>query len=538
MADTDPGDFWLRIRDVLAASVNGLQGGRFIEETLEATCVQLGAGSAWSTLESKGGGALHRSRTASFRGVPPAVLALHVDRMLTNVQRELKTIAGSVDYADEGSFIAVPLWSRPDRSPKGRSLVGGLYLEFASSQGEDPSFVQFVEVVGMFLGGMIAQQALVESSQQDLLVARATQASEVQLELDELLAPDSMSAIADELRGAMESNASIIFLGESGTGKTRLATAFARACHREPIVRATLGMADDLNTITSEIFGHERGSFSGAVSQRRGLVEHADGGTLILDEVLNLPPHAQQLLLDFTQFGWYRPLGYQEREPKTAKVRLLSVTNGDIEQAIAEKRFRQDLYYRLATVPITLPPLRERRWDIPAMAVSYLNRTDVRDDWELSGTATERLTAKGLEWSGNIRELEAVLERARNRARAADRDASSIEADHLDVPGSAAPPPLPPAPEDSPVAAEGASREGIKDKWQELAETKEERRRLRTRSHRRGASCERWHNRQGGAVAFVAANRLDQPYREARNRPGDLQGEVGRRPLANRRLAA
>ena len=93
-----------------------------------------------------------------------------------------------------------------------------------------------------------------------------------------------------------------MILGESGTGKTQLATAFARASQREPIVRATLGFADDLNTITSELFGHERGSFSGAVSKRKGLVEYANEGTLILDEVLNLPRHAQQLLLDFTMF--------------------------------------------------------------------------------------------------------------------------------------------------------------------------------------------------------------------------------------------
>lgn len=476
MPKVDIKDPWPRLRDVLAAAVNGLQDGRFIEETLEATCVQLGAASAWSTLETKGGGAMHRSRTASFRGVAPAVLALHVDEVLRRVQKELKTIAGPVEYAEEGSFVAVPLWSRPSRSAKGRSLVGALYLEFAGDDGTQDVVVDFIESVGMFLGGMIAQQALIEATREDLRVERAIEKGEAQLSLEELLAPDSMHEVREELRGAMTGNASLLILGESGTGKTQVATAFARATHREPVVRATLGMADDLNTITSELFGHERGSYSGAVSQRKGLVEYADGGTLILDEVLNLPATAQQLLLDFTQFGWYRPLGYQARDPKSAKVRLISVTNGDIERAVAEGRFRQDLYYRLATVPITLPALRDRRWEIPSMAVRYLNRTDLHADWELSGEAVEALTSPELRWTGNIRELEAVLERARNRARAGDPESATIEARHLDLHESGATPPRSertPAGSSS-VRTVGDALDVIRTKWEDLAERKQD----------------------------------------------------------------
>ncbi|MBW2510079.1 MAG: sigma 54-interacting transcriptional regulator [Deltaproteobacteria bacterium] len=473
MSKVDGEELWPRLRDVLAAAVNGLQDARFIEETLEATCVQLGAASAWSTLETKGGGAMHRSRTASFRGVAPAVLALHVDDMLTRVQKEPRTLAGPVEYADEGSFAAVPLWSRPSRSAKGRSLVGALYVEFAGDQATEPLIVEFVESVAMLLGGMIAQQTLVEASREDLRIERAMGPSEPQLDFEELLAPRSMHAIAEELRGALTATTSVLLLGESGTGKTRVATAFARATRKEPVVRATLGMADDLNTITSELFGHERGAFSGAVSQRKGLVEYADGGTLILDEILNLPPHAQQLLLDFTQFGWYRPLGYQARDPKKASVRLISVTNGDIDRAVAEGRFRQDLYYRLATLPVVLPPLRERRWDIPDIAVGFLNRTDVKSDWALDDDAIDLLTSAELTWAGNIRELEAVMERARNRARGADLDASVIEARHLDL-GQASP-----ATTRTPKRAElavpsiGAVRDRVREKWVQYVERRE-----------------------------------------------------------------
>ena len=433
MPPLDPTEPWPRLRNVVEASVTGLHRGRFITETLEALCVQLGAASAWSTLETKGDGPMHRSRTTSFRGVAPAILAMHVGDVLEQVRSKLKTVAGPVPYAPDGSFIAVPLWSQPTPSSQGRSLVGALYLEFAKDQGTREAVVGVVETTGALLGGLIAQQTVIEDTQEDLRAERATEHSGQLLTLDELLAPESMASIGEELRSAIGGDESIMILGESGTGKTQLATAFAHASNQTPIVRATLGLSDDLNTITSELFGHERGSFSGAVSKRKGLVEYADRGTLIFDEVLNLPHHAQQLLLDFTQFGSYRPLGFQGPQPKTASLRIISVTNGDVQRAIANREFRQDLYYRLAAVPIILPPLRERRWDIPNIATRYLHRIDPKSNWELDGSAMEALLAPLLRWAGNIRELEAVLKRARNRARASGSQDPVIEALHLDL---------------------------------------------------------------------------------------------------------
>src|SRR5262249_24344692 len=136
--------------------------------------------------------------------------------------------------------------------------------------------------------------------------------------LDELLAPPSLKAIREEVFSALRGSSTLLILGESGTGKTLLAQAIAEASGRGRIVRAIPGSSDDLNTISSELFGHERGASSGAVARRAGLVEFADGGTLQLDEVLNFPLHAQKLLLDVTQFGTYRPLGYDRPEPKRA----------------------------------------------------------------------------------------------------------------------------------------------------------------------------------------------------------------------------
>jgi DNA-binding NtrC family response regulator len=460
-----PIDPWPRMREVTTAVVTGLRSGRFIEETLESLCVELGAASAWSTLETKDGGPpMHRSRTASFHGVPPGVLAKHVTTVLGQVQRDQDTVAGPVPYASTGSFVGAPLWSDPNDVGAKRTLIGAMYLEFPGDEGTQEAVVEFIECAGSLLGGVIAQQTLVETTREDLRFEKSKDRDEQTLSLDELLGPESMAAIREELRAAITGGASIMILGESGTGKTQLATAFARASKRTPIVRTTLGQADDLNTITSELFGHERGAFSGAVAKRKGLVEYANGGTLIFDEVLNLSSHAQQLLLDFTQFGTYRPLGYQGQEAKRADVRIISVTNGDIAQAIEDGRFRQDLYYRLATAPITLPPLRERRADIPAMAVRYLNRTDAQNEWELTGDAIELLTEPRLRWSGNIRELEAVLERARSRVRANGSKDPVIEARHLDLEGFA---PGPSAKAAAESAADSVPAE-LPDRWSEL----------------------------------------------------------------------
>jgi DNA-binding NtrC family response regulator len=444
--------------------VAALRSGRFIEDGLEALCAELGATSAWSTLETKSGAPMHRSRTAGFRGVPPAVLAQHVTEILNQVQRELRTIAGYVPYATSGSFAGVPLWGDLSVPKDAQNLVGAMYLEFPGEQATEEAVIDLIDCAGSLLGALIAQQSTIEATREDLRVERARDHHEHYLELEELLAPASMSAVRDDLLGALASNASVMFLGESGTGKTQIATAFARASRKEPIVRATLGHSDDLNTITSELFGHERGAFSGAVSRRKGLVEYANEGTLILDEVLNLPPNAQQLLLDFTQFGSYRPLGYQGRRPKRAAVRLISVTNGDITKAVNKGQFRQDLYYRLAVVPVMLPPLRDRRQDIAHIATRYLNHTDARSDWELSGDAIELLTSPKQRWPGNIRELESVLERARNRAR---RDAPAdavIEARHL---GWDAPEVFPPS------SVEGDDDEALaalQERWKRLSE--------------------------------------------------------------------
>jgi DNA-binding NtrC family response regulator len=361
----------------------------------------------------------------------------------------------------------------------GPRSLGVIVLELPQAQCSEvePLHLEFLEAASVLVSVTLDQRARLEAAQEDLRLARAQDRLDEGPTLEELLAAESMSELREDILACVIGDSPVMILGESGTGKTRLAAAIAQASSRTPVVRATLGSSDDLNTITSELFGHERGAFSGAVTSRKGLVEYANGGTLILDEILNLPPHAQQLLLDFTQFGSYRPLGYQGKEPKRASVRLIAATNGNIHQAIADTRFRQDLYFRLAGVIISLPPLRRRRSDVPELAQQHLRRLDPARAWHLSQAARRLLLSDVWDWEGNVRQLQTVIRRARDRALAAGSP-GVIDVQHIGQPtrhdGVAAPAlapaatpatPAPPVPPDD-LGPEGAP--DIEARWTEL----------------------------------------------------------------------
>ena len=317
------------------------------------------------------------------------------------------------------------------RGDDGAAPRGVLYLDFRDVRARiTPYHQQFIEIAANLIAVVLELTEELRLTREDLRTALVSRPGGPPLPgLEEILRPPSMESLRREIQTALRSDQPIVITGESGTGKTLLARAVAEASGRAPFVRATLGQADDLNTIASELFGHLPGSFSGALTKRAGLVELAEGGVLLLDEILNLPIQAQQLLLDFTQFGSYRPLGYSGAEPRYANVRLIAATNGSLETAVKEGRFREDLYYRIAGIKLELPPLRARRADIPALAESHLRRRDPGRPWSLAPATRRLLLSRELRWPGNVRQLEAAIQRACDRALTRDPDTTVIEPD-------------------------------------------------------------------------------------------------------------
>jgi transcriptional regulator with GAF, ATPase, and Fis domain len=208
------------------------------------------------------------------------------------------------------------------------------------------------------------------------------------------------------------SDVPVLVLGETGSGKEVVARAIHLRSRRAPgpFLRVNCG-AIPQGLIDSELFGHERGSFTGADAQRKGWFERADGGTLFLDEIGELPLQAQVRLLRILQDGSFERVGGQR--PLHVDVRIVAATHRDLRAMVADGRFREDLWYRIAVFPIQLPPLRERPEDIPALATHFALRAANR-----FGTPPRLPTPEDLElllayrWPGNVRELTAVIERA------------------------------------------------------------------------------------------------------------------------------
>jgi two-component system response regulator HydG len=206
-------------------------------------------------------------------------------------------------------------------------------------------------------------------------------------------------------------DATVLLTGESGTGKELVARAIHAGSRRSDRPFVPVNCAAITETLLeSELFGHARGSFTGAVRARRGLFEEASGGTLFIDEIAETAPGFQAKLLRALQEGEIRRVG--ESVPVKVDVRIIAATNQDLKKAMVERRFREDLFYRLNVVPLRVPPLRERREDIPLLAAHFLERRNRRSGVE------KRLTLEAMgrllehDWPGNVRELENMVEQA------------------------------------------------------------------------------------------------------------------------------
>ena len=209
-----------------------------------------------------------------------------------------------------------------------------------------------------------------------------------------------------------ESDANILILGESGTGKELIAgTVHANSTRTgKPFVSLNCAALSD-TLLESQLFGHVRGAFTGAVMNQRGLIEEADGGTLFLDEIGDVSPAMQAKLLRVIQEKDFMAVG--STRPRSVDVRFVAATNKDLTVEVAEGRFREDLYYRLNVITIELPPLRERREDIEPLALHFLDTYTRRMKKHIRGIAPDALKLlNDYDWPGNVRELENVIERA------------------------------------------------------------------------------------------------------------------------------
>ena len=219
-----------------------------------------------------------------------------------------------------------------------------------------------------------------------------------------------MAELMEEARVVATTDASVLIRGESGSGKEVLARAIHRASPRSkaPFVAINCGAIPE-QLLESELFGHMRGAFTGATSEHAGLFKAADGGTLFLDEIGDMPLPLQVKLLRVLQDQAVRPVGATRAEP--VDVRVLSATHRDLEAAMAEGLFREDLYYRLDVVTLTLPRLEERREDIPLLANHFMQQLVKKYDKGITGIAADALEALSTAaWPGNVRQLYNVVE--------------------------------------------------------------------------------------------------------------------------------
>ena len=204
----------------------------------------------------------------------------------------------------------------------------------------------------------------------------------------------------------------VLLSGESGVGKELVAEAihFQSPRRDQPLVKLNCGALPE-GLIESELFGHEKGAFTGAIQQRKGRFELADTGTIFLDEISEIPPTTQVKLLRVLQEGEFERVG--GTQTLKTDVRVIAATNEDMDALVAEGRFRKDLYYRLNVIHFSIPPLRDRQEDIPLLALHFLDKFCVENDRAAMGIAPEAMAAlKSHYWPGNVRELQNVVERA------------------------------------------------------------------------------------------------------------------------------
>jgi Nif-specific regulatory protein len=309
----------------------------------------------------------------------------------------------------QNSFLCVPI--RHDKRSLGALSIDLEYREDLNYEEE----LRFLAIVS----GLIAQAVLRVQAEKEDKERLTRENIELKNELSEkyrvgnIIGNSSrMQEMFEMLHRVSDSNATVLLRGESGTGKTLV----ARALHynssrvRKPFIVVNCSALPE-TLLESELFGHEKGAFTGAHAMKKGRFELAEGGTLFLDEIGELSQAVQVKLLQVVQDREFQRLGGVA--PLKCNVRLVAATNRDLEKAVAEKHFREDLYYRLNVFPIYLPPLRERRTDILLLTEYFLKKYNEENSKEIRRISTPAIDLLlQYHWPGNVRELQNCIERA------------------------------------------------------------------------------------------------------------------------------
>lgn len=299
--------------------------------------------------------------------------------------------------------------------------TSGVVLELRRKDNGKPIWIQWwsnPDVGGQFTRTMfidITAQVLMEQEKTRLLAENKYLQEEIKLNynFEEIISKSKkFHRILQQIEQVAATDATVLILGESGTGKELLARAVHNISNRSkrPLVKVNCATLP-ANLIESQLFGHEKGAFTGAMERKIGRFELADGGTIFLDEIAELPFELQAKLLRILQEGEFERLG----NPKTLKVnvRTIAATNRNLEQAIEKKEFRADLFYRLNVFPILSPPLRERKEDIPLLVKHFCQKYEAKIGKKIVNIPNDTLNAlMEYDWPGNIRELENIIERA------------------------------------------------------------------------------------------------------------------------------
>jgi Nif-specific regulatory protein len=305
----------------------------------------------------------------------------------------------------EGVLLAAPIC--------GLQQALGVFVLFAPAVAADAldMALLFLHATGVYLGLHLQTTALQQQLQALPDPMEVLQGSGTSYDPERIIGESSIiRAVMQQIQQAARSRSTVLLRGESGTGKELGARAVHKLSTRsgKPFVKLNCAALPE-NLLESELFGHERGAFTGAVRTRRGRFEMADQGSLFLDEIGDLSLATQVKLLRVLQERTFERVG--GNRPITVDVRIIAATNVDLEEAVWAGRFREDLYYRLNVVPIVLPPLRERREDIPLLVGHFLQRFNAENRKHLKISSAAMDLVVGYDWPGNVRELENCIER-------------------------------------------------------------------------------------------------------------------------------